>query len=117
MLRCSKIWGARGPAGVPRGTTLLSDAKTAEYLSQQIIRRIRPGDLTQRLLRQSEIFGEQFEPLAIHVQVGPAQMGLSFLQRLDMPCAGHEESLPGRAPTRRVQQRLLEQLHPGSGLG
>src|SRR6185437_6679240 len=84
---------------------LLADAETPEYFAEQILAGEFPGDLPQSLLRQAQIFGEQFEGARV---VQDVRSGLHVppraVQGIEMPAPCGERAGFGFAISGRVLQ-------------
>src|ERR1700733_15049083 len=84
---------------------LLSDTKTAEYLAEQIVAGEFTGDLTQCVLSEPQVLGEQFEgPCGVQYVGGVLHMRPRALQRVDVPAPGGERSGLGLTVTDRGLQ-------------
>ena len=97
---------------------LLTDTEARENSSQQIVRRKLPGDLAQVLLRQTQLFRQQF--------IGPRadQLGFTLLkvasrlfQRLQVTTTRQEAALHAGVEAHALFEMATQGFHAFSGTG
>ena len=103
------MWAAAIEAPLPCCGQLrpsLADAKAPEYFAEQVVGAELTGDLTERLVRKAQLFGEQLERGERLVQhaLGEPDVRLRSLQCVDMARAGNEHAFGLRLPAGQSEQ-------------
>jgi hypothetical protein len=98
---------------------LFANAKLGEDDTQQIVRRKFSGDLTQSVLPQAQLLGQQIQRLILRGEVltRNVQMRANLAQGMQMALARNESTTRRHLPTRRFQQRAPQTIQASAQLG
>ena len=103
----SKLWGV----------TLLSDAKTGEDPSQQVIGREFTGDLAERLLGTAQFLREQFSgTVIIQLPLSESDMVAGAPQRIQVAAAGNKAAFAGGHEPHDFLQVRTKRIKTGTRL-
>ena len=97
----------------------LPNTKAGKNHPQQIVRRELPRDRIERMLGQAQLFGQQVQRGAVHMQlgVGDVQVLFDLLQCLHMAGAGDVGAFGGGLLAGDGQQLLAQGVEAVTGFG